>query len=666
MKVLIAEDTEDSRIILEMALSAQGYEVMSGTNGIEALQLAKQSPPDLIISDIMMPEMDGFDLCRQVKSDPELKNIPFIFYTATFTDHQDEELALALGAARFVIKPIDPLALMEIIKEMLASSSTENPHELNRPQEDDHNLDAMHLHAISKKLDKKIVELEQERKALKESEEKYRHLVESVQNYYFFYTHDNKGIFTYVSPSIETILGYKPEEFFIHFSNHLTDSPSNKEVKRNSELSIKGKEQPAYEVEIYHKDGSVHWLEVKDIPVFDEQGNVSHIEGIAHDITERKQIEDVLHRSQKMNALGMLTGGIVHDYNNLLGVVLGYAELLEDSLSAQPELAGYASEILHAGERGSKLSTKLLSFSQQNMSDAADCDINTLLLEQRSMLEQCLTSSIQLELDLATGLWPVWIEDGDLEDAILNLSINALYAMDTGGQLTIQTSNKELDDFNARLLDLDPGNYVLLSVTDTGCGMDKETKEKIFEPFFSTKGNKGTGLGLSQVYGFIERSKGAIKVYSEPGNGTGFNLYFPRYTGSISHKPIDKIIDNLTGKEIILVVDDEPSLLNLTSDILTSRGYTVRCAANAKRALEILEHETIDLMLSDIIMPEINGYQLASTVLQKYPNIKIQLTSGFSNESNADIVDESLRRNILRKPYNSITLLKIIRGLLDE
>ena len=668
MKFLVVEDTEDSRLMLVDQLEVQGYEVESAVNGVEALEMIRTSPPDIIISDIMMPKMDGFELCHQVKRDPQLKKIPFIFYTATYTDPRDEELALALGGVRFIIKPLEPHALMLIIQEVVEAVQAEELPVSQAQQKDECELEKLHLQSISRKLDKKNTELEKEREALKKSEDKYRHLVESIQNYYFFYTHDTEGVFTYLSPSIENLLGYTPEEFLVHYSKYLTDNPVNKEVERHSELSIKGEEQPPFELELVAKDSSVHWLEVKEVPVFDEQGNVSHIEGIAHDITERKQTEEALRRSQKMDALGKLTGGIAHDYNNMLGVILGYADLLESALSEQPQLAQYVHEITHAGERGAKLTRKLLSFSQQKKSETKKVNLTTLLLGEQHMLEKTLTARIKLILDLAEELWTVRLDDNDLEDAILNLSINAMHAIVGNGQLTIKTRNKSVTSMDAPTLQLDAGDYVFLSITDTGSGMDEATKEKIFDPFYTTKGENGTGLGLSQVYGFLERSCGVIKVYSEQGQGTRFELYFPRYhesDGDDKAEEVNNVVD-LRGNETILVVDDEPALLDLISEILSQQGYHVICAGNAKQALEILEKESINLLFSDVIMPDMDGYKLAAIVQEKYPTIKIQLASGFSDNRHLNMIDDSLYQRLISKPYNIQTLLQRVRELLGK
>ena len=672
MKILIAEDTEDSRIMLEMALLGEGYEVISTVNGKQALNTARNNTPDLIISDIMMPEMDGFELCREVKKDNELKSIPFIFYTATYIEHQDEELGLALGASRFLVKPIEPQALMAIIHDEL-NLLQNGKSVIHGLQKNESELDDMHIHSVRHKLDQKNVALAQEQRALELSEEKYRHLVESVQDYYFFYTHNTEGVFTYVSPSVERVLGYKPEEFLEHYSEYLTTNPVNKDVERYSQLSIKGEEQSPYEVETHNKNGSISWLEVKETPVFDSDNKVIHVEGIAHDITERKQAEGIISQDQKMSALGKLTGGIAHDYNNTLAVILGYAELidsLQDSFSSTPELAlkldEYTHEIIHAAERGARLSKKLLSFSRQKSSEKKVLDIKAVLISQKNMIEKMLTPRINLGLSLEDDLWPVKLDASELEDTVINLSINAMHAIESVGQLIIQARNKNLQESETRELDLPAGDYVLLEFKDTGCGIDKEIIAKIFDPFYSTKGEKGSGLGLSQVYGFMKRSNGTIKADSAPGQGAHFSLYFPRSmekivedTRAVTERPVA-----ISSDKKILVVDDEPVLLRLTSEILRQDGYGVFIAQGGKQALEILAKENIDLLISDVLMPEMDGYELAGRVQEKYPSIKIQMLSGFSDDLHHKLTDKMIYQNLLEKPVNAQKLLKRVRELL--
>ena len=384
-----------------------------------------------------------------------------------------------------------------------------------------------------------------------------------------------------------------------------------------------------------------------------------------------KYAEDMLIRSQKMDALGKLTGGIAHDYNNMLSSVLGYADMLEEELTELelPHLVKYAQQITRAGQRGALLTSKLLSFSRKEQSEAEITNINTLLQEEQHMLEKTMTARIEIVFKLTDDLWPVYFDSSDMVDVVLNMSINAMHAIDGNGSLTFTTSNETLSKDDARRLQKEDGDYVLLTITDSGSGMDDKTKEKIFDPFYSTKGDDGTGLGLSQVYGFIERSGGVIDVYSELDYGTSFSLYFPRHLESddkISLVAPTAENSNYIGTENILVVDDEPDLLSLSTEILKKQGYNVFAAHNANQALKILETSAVDLMISDVIMPDINGYQLAAAVEEKYPHIKIQLASGFTDNYHLGMIDHELHQNLLRKPFNSNILLKRVRSLLDN
>lgn len=477
-----------------------------------------------------------------------------------------------------------------------------------------------------------------------------------------------------INPAFASILGRTVEETMKLSYWDITPEKYAAEEKEQLNILDKTGRYGPYEKEYIHTDG--HFVPVRLAGQFLVKDGEKYIWSSVEDITERKQAEDEkehlqreLQESQKMEALGKLTGGIAHEYNNMLAITIGFAALLEKALVEQPKLAKYAYEIQHAGERGAKLTSKLLTFSRQKTPEADSLNLNTLLQTQHHMLEKTLTVRIKLVFNLQENLWRVWLDDGDVEDVILNMSINAMHAIEGNGQLTIQTLNQKLNHVDAESLNITPGDYVLLSFTDTGCGIDSEIKERIFDPFFTTKGELGTGLGLSMVYGFVQNSGGAIKVYSEQGEGTQFTLYFPRYHGSDSieqSKEEDHPEEAFIGHKTILVVDDEPALLHLTREILGSHGFNVHCAESAKEALNILGHESIDILLSDIIMPEMNGYQLAAMVKEKYPDIKIQLASGFSGGRNIGNIDDDLRNNLLNKPFNSQALLQRIRELCDE
>ncbi|GMR20621.1 MAG: hypothetical protein BMS9Abin36_1217 [Gammaproteobacteria bacterium] len=510
-----------------------------------------------------------------------------------------------------------------------------------------------------------ITKLKQAEEALQESERYNRMLFE--QSSIGLALCRMNGELVDINPAYAQIIGRSMDETLELTYWDITPKKkyAEDEQRQLEGLNTTGRYGP-YEKEYIHKDG--HLVPVRLQGLLLEKDGEQMIWSTVEDITERKQQEELLRRSQKMDALGKLTGGVAHDYNNLLGIIMGYAGLLEDMLSDRPNLANYAHEIQHAGERGARLTQKLLAFSRQKSSAAERLDINTLLQDEQHMLEKTLTARIKLVYDLAEDLWPVWLDGGDLEDAIVNMSINAMHAMETGGELTLRTRNEQLNAMDAQLLHLEAGDYVLFSMTDTGCGMDEATKERIFDPFYTSKGEQGTGLGLSQVYGFVERSGGAIKVYSEPEHGTRFALYFPRSHQTVTETPTPapSATNNLRGSETLLVVDDEQAMVELAHDILTAQGYRVLTANDGEQALAILEKEAVDLIVSDVIMPKLDGYQLAAQVQQRYPRIKLQMVSGFADDRHNHMTDDALHQNMLYKPYASNTLLVRIRYLLDE
>lgn len=488
------------------------------------------------------------------------------------------------------------------------------------------------------------------------------------------YGADLKGICTFVNPACLRMLGYESQDELvgesIHDLIHHTREDGSHYPKEECQVGLStkiGKSGHSDKELHWRKDGSSFPIEWWSHPIIENDVITGTVVTFI-DISKRIKQDEQLRRSQKMDALGKLTGGIAHDYNNMLGVILGYSEMLMDFLEEQPKLAEYVDEIHRAGERGAKLTKKLLTFSRQQSSEKVILNINTILKNSQLMLEKTMTVRISLKFDLAENLWAVNLDLNDLEDAILNISINAMHAIEGNGTVTYQTFNEVVNDIDAKHLQIEAGEYVVLSISDTGCGMDDETKEKVFDPFYSTKGEKGTGLGLSQVYGLVQRSDGNIIVYSEVDHGTQFVLYFPRYIGSVDkERKIESVTtNNLTGHERILVVDDEPSLTTLTSQILNKHGYITLIANSGKEALDILENESIDLLLSDVIMPEMDGYQLSEIVREKYPTIKIQLASGFSDDRHIDSTYPSLHENLLHKPFLAKTLLKRVRELLDN
>ena len=344
-----------------------------------------------------------------------------------------------------------------------------------------------------------------------------------------FYVKDQAGRFTYANQKMGALFNRSVEDL-IGLSDHILFPKEIADAIRGNDIKVMETGSALESEETALFDDNPRYFSSIKFPIFNEHGVIVAIGGASTDITERKLQEKKLLHSQKMESLGKLTGGIAHDFNNILGIILGFTELLDSALDKQPKLHRYVTQITHAGERGAKLTQRLLEFSKHETEQAKVVDINTLLITNQNMLEKALTSRITLQYELGADLWPACIEESSLEDTLLNLSINAMHAMEQeGGSLIFKTENLQLGPIEALELHLLAGDYVVMSVKDTGCGMDEATTERIFEPFFSTKEHKGTGLGLSQVYGFLERSKGAISVDSHPGKGSEFRLYFPHH-----------------------------------------------------------------------------------------------------------------------------------------
>ena len=429
------------------------------------------------------------------------------------------------------------------------------------------------------------------------------------------------------------------------------------------------------EVAAVTKRGENYFMRLSVSPILLEDGSVTHNICVAEDMTEHKKNEDILRNSQKMDAVGQLTGGIAHDFNNLLGIIMGNLELLQLTLKDNPKALERIDSALAGATRGAQLTRKLLNFSRQDHKKQQLTQINLFVENLRELIAKSVTASIQVEIHLEEHLWPVEIDSGDLEDAILNLSLNARDAMPNGGVLVIETANKQVD---GNFVNENPGSregdFVVISVSDSGTGISEGVRKKIFDPFFSTKEfGKGSGLGLSMVYGFVQRSGGNIQISSEEGNGTAFHIYLPRaIDGQIEQIDDEKQVELPRGSETILVVDDEKGLATSTEKYLQQLGYKTLAAYSGKEALEIFSTtEGIDLIFSDVVMPEMDGFELAFTAAEQQSSIKILLTSGFTSKhmelrSEYKEAHRKFAKQLLSKPYNLRELAIAVRRILDE
>jgi signal transduction histidine kinase/CheY-like chemotaxis protein len=389
------------------------------------------------------------------------------------------------------------------------------------------------------------------------------------------------------------------------------------------------------------------------------------------DITRQRQAEEQLKLIQRLEAVGRLAGGIAHDFNNLLSVIVGTADFALSNLREGEEFHDDMVAIRDAGQRAAVLTRQLLAFSRRQLLQPEVVNLNAIVYGMESLLRRSLGEDIELRVVFADELGKVKVDPGQIEQVIMNLAVNARDAMPTGGRLTIETANVELDEnYAAAHVSVKPGSYVLLSVSDSGCGMDESTREHLFEPFFTTKGpGRGTGLGLSTVYGIVKQSGGSIWVYSEPGLGTTFRIYLPRErAGSPSTRPTERPARPVSGPATMLVVEDEAPVRGLAQRILSAAGYSILAASNGHEALSLCERHSgeVHLLFTDVVMPGMGGRELVERLLRKRPNVSVIYTSGYTDNAIVHHGTLDAGTDFLAKPFNASTLLGKVKEVLGR
>jgi len=472
------------------------------------------------------------------------------------------------------------------------------------------------------------------------------------------------------NPAMARMLGYaSPEELLATVTDVRTQLHVSQE--RRNEFRRLMEEHGLvrnFECELYRKDHS-RLSCVANARAVREGSTIVRYEGTFEDLTERKLLEDQLRQAQKMEAVGRLAGGVAHDFNNALGVITGYADLLQVRLPADDPLRKHAEEIAKAGHRAAALTRQLLAFSRKQVIQPVVLDLNSVTTELEKMLRRLLGEDIKINFKRDAELGRVKADPSQIEQILMNLAVNARDAMPQGGHLAIETANAEIDEIYTRQNPfVVPGSYVMLSTGDTGCGMDKQTQAHIFEPFFTTKDpGKGTGLGLSTVYGIVKQNSGFIQVYSEVGRGTTFKIYLPRVAKAEQPAVASQVPSTLPrGTETVLLVEDEDGLRGLARTCLESHGYRVLTAPDAASALAQAEKhgDAVHLLLTDVVMPGMNGRELAQRLAALQPKIKVLYMSGYTNELIAQygVIDSDTM--LLEKPFTLHSLLlKVYRAL---
>jgi PAS domain S-box-containing protein len=496
--------------------------------------------------------------------------------------------------------------------------------------------------------------------ALNQEIEERRRIFETSQD--LILVTDTGGNFVQVSPSSMTILGYRPEEMIGHSAVefiHPDDLDSTREEMR---AARRGRQMRNFETRYVSKDGeavTLTWMGTWSEPVR------RHF-FVGRDLTEKQEAEVRLRQAQKMDAVGQLTGGVAHDFNNILTVITGTIGILAEAVADRPELASIAKLIDDAAERGAQLTKHLLAFARRQPLQPREIDVNSLMVETARLLHSTLGEQIQISPTLAEDAWTALADPSQLTTAVLNLALNARDAMPDGGKLVLETRNVYLDEGYASMHnEVVPGNYVMIAVSDTGSGIPAANLERVFEPFFTTKEvGRGTGLGLSMVFGFVKQSGGHIKIYSEEGHGTTVRIYLPRSTGlHQTETEAMAVFDIRGGREVVLIVEDDPMVRKYVITQIQSLGYTTLDAANASEALDIIDNNAnIDLLFTDVIMPgPMNGRHLVDEALKRRPALKTLFTSGYTE--NAIVHHGRLDSGVLllAKPYRKSELARMIR-----
>ena len=699
IRILIVDDWKESRYFLNALLNSSGYEVEDACDGAEALDKAMQNPPQLIISDLLMPVMDGYTLLREWKADDRLKQIPFIVYTASYTDPKDEQLALSLGADAFILKLVEPKKFIARIRQVLAHPAARGLVATPSPmpaapgrisiaasvEENARNL-RQYSEVLIHKLEDKTGELDKANRELQRDIIERKRVEEELRGKTAFLEAqvdssvdgimvvDNYGKKILQNRRLNELLKLPPkiaenkdDAVQVEFVARQMKNPR-QFVAKIAHLYSHPDEVSRDEIELI--DGTI--LDRCSSPVRSKTGTYYGRIWAFRDITEQRKLEAQFRQSQKMEAFGQLAGGVAHDFNNIMAVIQLQIGLLKAKSDLSSGQRIYAGEIEQAIQRGANLTRQLLLFSRKQTMQPQNLNLKDVVDNMTKMLQRTLGEQIQVQFKFAPEPLFIHADPGMIDQILLNLTVNARDAMPKGGQIIIETSTAEFDEVTAaQSPQARPGSFVCLSVSDTGSGIPPEILLRIFEPFFTTKEvGKGTGLGLATVLGIVEQHQGWINVYSEVGRGTTFRVYLPRQTEASDTEFFwSSQAPPKGGSETILLVEDDSAVRNAVRKALLQLGYRVLEAANGDDALTVWKQhrDEIRLLLTDLVMPGgMTGKELAQKLLHKNSQLKVIYASGYSVEvvGKDFLLEEGV--NFLAKPFQTHTLAQSVRHRLDE
>ena len=681
-RVLIVDDKEENLYYLQALLGGHGFEVDSARHGAEALVKARLAAPDVVVSDLLMPVMDGYTLLRHWKADPRLRRVPFIVYTATYTEAEDERLALNLGADAFILKPAEPEAFLARLREVQTAQAAPVRSEPKMPAGDEKDLLKIYSETLIRKLEEKTLQLEEANRTLqrdladrkkieenlRESEERLRATFEQAAVGIAHVGPD--GRFLRVNDKLCEITGYPRAELTEMTFGQLTYAHDRAEGDSARVAMLAGRQEMFTAEKRYRrKNGDVIWGNVVSSLLRDAAGEPKYFISVLSDITERKKLEEQFLRAQRLESIGTLAGGIAHDLNNLLTPVLMGVGLLKLS-PADASTARVLDTIERSARRSTELVKQVLSFARGVAGERVTVHPGLIIRELEGMVRNTFPRNITFEARVDPDIWSVTGDPTQFNQVLLNLCVNARDAMPDGGQLTLVARNVEHDAQSVSLnRGAAPGRHVVFDVTDTGCGIPSEIIERIFDPFFTTKeAGKGTGLGLSTTLGIVRSHGGFVQVRSEPGRGTTFSVHLPAPPAAVvATAPVVEKRELPRGHgELVLLVDDESTVLTITRTTLESFGYKVLTAEDGVQAVGLFaaHRQEIAVVLTDMMMPVMDGTALIAALRRLDPGIRIIGASGLN--SHADAVRGVIAGldYFLTKPFTAETLLNMVAKVL--
>jgi PAS domain S-box-containing protein len=660
-RILIVDDDDHNLFAMEKVLEDIG-QVVSAKSGEEALKQLLQHDFAVILLDVLMPGMDGYETAALIRARERSRYVPIIFLTAVNKDDAHMLRGYAMGAVDYVFKPVEPQILRSkvgVFVELFRKTQqvrAKADHEQRLLQEN-----------FRVRTEKMMAE-----RALRRSEERQAVIIQSLPIALYA---GEPGRETeapqFISDNVEALCGFTARQFLE--SRDLWSSrihPEDRDRVLQEFRRLRNAGTMAIEYRWRHADEKYRYFLDQSVLVRDEQNRPKEIFGTLLDVTERKQLEQQLIQAQKMDAIGKLTGGIAHDFNNMLTVVIGSLDRLRRSQKDDPKTLKRIDMALSGAMRCSDLTRQLLAFARRQPLQPQPVDLNDLVFGIADMVRRVLGESIELMIEPAPGLWPATTDPTQIESALLNLVVNARDAMPDGGTLALRTANVHVDELPGS--GLPSGDYVMLVVKDSGAGIPPEIRDRVFEPFFTTKPTgHGTGLGLSIIYGFVKQSGGHIRLDSEVGSGTSFSIYLPR-AAPVDAAPRVRVaaqegMAKARDGEVVLAVEDDDTVRQIAVDALKHLGYTVHEAPNGHVALDVLRQQPrIDLLFTDFAMPGgLNGRDLAAEAVAQRPAIKVLLTSAYTERVSADGHPHAPLR-FLSKPYREGELASAVRAALDE